>query len=68
MDTNIVWSLIVIILFIVLIGLIIYCIIIRCEIDDGTAISIDNSTVNDILTRTETKRSVDEGSAEIIEI
>ena len=68
MDTNIVFSLIVIIFFVVMIVLIIYCIVNRCKFDDVNMISREDSTVNDILTRNEKKKSVTQASTEIIEI
>jgi hypothetical protein len=63
MDTNIVFSLIVIILFIVIISLIVYCIIIRCNCNDESTISRENSIINDILTRNDFPRTT-----EIVEI
>jgi len=63
MDTNIVFSLIGIISFIVIIALIIYCIINRCEFDNRNMISRENSIINDILTSNDSPRTT-----EIVEI
>ena len=63
MDTNIVFSLIVIIFFIVLISLIVYCITSRCNFDDEIMITKENSIINDILTRNDSPRIT-----EIVEI
>jgi len=63
MDTNIVFSLIGIISFIVIIALIIYCIINRCDFGNGNMISRENSIINDILTSNDSPRTT-----EIVEI
>ena len=63
MDSNIVFSLIGIISFIVILALIIYCIINRCEFDNRNTLTRENSIINEVLTRNDSPRTT-----EIVEI
>jgi len=58
-----VWSLILIIFCLAIVALIIFGIIIRCDFDDGSMITRENSIINEVLTKNDFPRRT-----EIVEI